>query len=127
MDRIVNEPHWQRCKPWIEAALAQSNGFETIEDVEAGINDGSYQFWADENAAAITTILRFARRKALMVVHGGGDLTELLERLEPQMERYAQQRGCDAIMGQGRKGWERVCKTRGYRLAWVAMMKDVRT
>jgi S-adenosylhomocysteine hydrolase len=125
LGRIIDEQHWHRCKPWIEAALAQSNGFETIEDVEASIDDGSYQFWAGEKSAAITEVVRYAKRKALNVVHGGGDLTELLDDLEPQMCRHAKRVGCDTIMGVGRMGWKRVCEPRGYRLAWVTMMKDI--
>jgi len=119
------QEQWQRCKPWIEAALKHSPGFETIEDVERLVAAGSYQFWQSDECAAITELCNYAQRKVLNVVHGGGDLTSLLDVLEPQMAAYAQANGCDGIMGTGRKGWERPSEKRGYRFACIVMIKDL--
>ncbi len=117
---------WARCRHFIEAALGQSPGFETIEDVERLIADGRYQFWPGENCAAVTEIAEFARAKMLVVMHGGGDLIELLEEMEPALCAFARVAGCDGIMGFGRKGWQRVCERRGYRFGWLAMVKDLK-
>ncbi len=125
----MTEPHvtqeWVRCRPFIEAALARSPGFETIADVERLIAEGRYQFWPGDAAAAITEVGVYAQRKALTVVHGGGDLDELIDRMEPAMCAYARANGCDLIMGTGRKGWQRVCERRGYRFGWLVMVKDL--
>lgn len=122
---MTQSDEWNRCKPWIEAALETSPGFETIADVARMVDEGKYQFWPSENCAAITEIATFSQRKVLTVVHGGGDLTELLDTLEPRMCDFAKRMGCDAIMGTGRKGWERVTASRGYRLAFINMIKEV--
>lgn len=116
---------WSHCRPWIAAAIATGPGVETIEDVERLIASGRYQFWAGRNAAAVTEVIEFQRRKILTVIHGGGDLGELLDEIEPALCEYAREQGCDGIMGLGRKGWERVTSARGYRLAYIAMMKDL--
>ena len=117
--------NWARCRHWIEAALGKSDGFETIEDVQKMITTGQYQFWPGKKSAAISEVANFARRKALIVVHAGGDLKEILTDLEPQMCAFAKSVGCNTIMGNGRKGWERASAPAGYRFAWLVMMKEL--
>ncbi len=114
---------WQRCRPWIAAAIARAPGLETIDDVERMIEEGHYQFWPGERSAAITEIQLYARKKVLCVIHGGGDLTELIDEMEPALCAFARAAGCDLIMGIGRKGWQRICEKRGYSFGWVAMVK----
>lgn len=114
---------WGRCRHYIEAALAHSPGFETIEDVERHIESGAYQFWPGIHCAAITEIAQFTTKKMLVMQHVGGDLDELLHRMEPHLCAFARAAGCDGIMGLGREGWKRVGEKLGYRLAWVALMK----
>lgn len=116
---------WAQCRPLIAAALATSPHLETIDDVERMIAAGRYFPFSGRHSCAVAEIAQFARRKVLIVVHGGGDLDELLDVLEPLMCAFARARGCDAIMGTGRKGWERVTARRGYRFAWTAMIKDL--
>lgn len=114
---------WVRCKPWIEAAIAASPGFETIEDVERLLEREVYQLWAGKNCAAIGTFNEYESETAYCIVHGGGDLTELLDVVEPAVCAWATQSGCNVVMGIGRKGWERVCSKRGYKFGWIAMVK----
>jgi hypothetical protein len=120
-------PHneWARCRPYIERALAHGPGLETIGDVERLIADGTYQFWPGVRSAAITAIQRHARKKVLAVIHGGGDLRELLDEMEPAFCAFARAAGCDAIIGIGRKGWERETTKRGYRFAHLTMIKEL--
>jgi hypothetical protein len=112
-----------RCRHYIEAALVHSPGLETIEDVERAIERGAYQVWFGNACCAVTEIAHYARARALVVVHGGGDLTELLNALEPAMCAFARAQDCTLIMGTGRKGWERVMQKRGYRFGYVTMVK----
>ena len=116
---------WARCRPLIVRALARGPGLESIGDVERLIVEGHYQFWPGRRSAAITEIAQYGRRKVLVVVHGAGDLAELLDEMEPEFCAFARALGCDAIVGTGRKGWERVTKTKGYRFGWLTMMKDL--
>jgi hypothetical protein len=80
---------------------------------------------AGRAAAAVAEITQFQRRKILTVMHGGGDLAELLDEIEPALCAFAREQGCDGIMGLGRKGWERVTRARGYHLAYIAMIRDL--
>jgi hypothetical protein len=60
-----------------------------------------------------------------VVVHAGGDLGELLDALEPAMCAFARAQACTLMMGTGRKGWERVTRTRGYRFGFITMAKNL--
>lgn len=123
---LAEDREWGRCSGWIIAALETSPGFESIEDVERKIASTEYQLWAGRNCAAVTCISTYDRRKVLTVLHGGGDLDELLNELEPVMCKWAALNGCDGITGEGRWGWKPVCEKRGYRLAFVTMIKDLK-
>ena len=118
---------WLRCRHWIEAAVARSPfGLETIEDVEAAIARGAYQFWPGRGCACVTEIQNYPRKKVLCVVHGGGALDELIDEMEPALCAFARAAGCDLIMGIGRKGWARVTERRGYRFGWITMLKALK-
>jgi hypothetical protein len=116
---------WSRCRHWIEAAIATGPAIETIDDVERLLACGRYRLWSGRAAAAVTEITEFQQRRILTVLHGGGDLAELLDEIEPALCAFARSQGCDGIMGLGRRGWERVTTGRGYRLAYIAMIKDL--
>lgn len=120
------QSEWARCRHWIAAALKHSPGFETIEDVERLIEEGKYSFWPGANCAAICEVVQFAQKKALIVVHGGGDLGELIGEMEPALGDYGRSLACDVIMGTGREGWKRVCENHGYRFGWLVMVKDLK-
>jgi len=116
---------WNHAAPLIEAALATSPGFETLGDVARKFATGHYQVWRAGNSAAVTSVDVYPRKKVLTVIHGGGDLGELLEVIEPELCSYAKSVGCNAIMGTGRKGWERPSQRRGYTFGYIAMHKDL--
>lgn len=105
--------------------MSRAHGFETIGDVEQSVLDGDYQLWAGERSACITEIRTYPRRKVLAVIHGGGDLHELLKTVEPAMCGFALANGCDGVMGMGRKGWDRALKDNGYEFGWIMMVKDL--
>lgn len=119
------QEHWARCRPWIEAAVQQGPQLETVEDVERRIAGGEYIFWPGINCAVVCAIREYENKKALVIVHGGGDLRELLDRIEPMLCIYARRMGCSIVMGEGRKGWERAARDNGYRFGFVTMTKKL--
>ena len=116
---------WARCRKYIEAALEPAPGLETIADVAEMLADGKYKLWPGRNAAAISEICTYTRKKVLNVIHGGGDMDELVNEIEPAMCAYAKKQGCDMVMGTGRKGRARVLEAKGYRFGFVTLVKDL--
>jgi hypothetical protein len=120
-----HDDHWAFAKPFIEAALRAVPPMETLVDIERKIGSGHYQLWLAGNSAAITSVDIYPQKKVLSVVHGGGNLGELVDQLEPTLCAHAVALGCSSIMGTGRKGWERPLLSRGYEFAWITMHKDL--
>ena len=118
------QKEWQRCKHWIEAALVYARGTHLIEDVEAGIANGTYQFWPGERSAIVSEIIVYPRLKALNFWLIGGDLSELKE-MEPIVVAWAKTQGCTRFMGVGRWGMQRAFRSQGYEPWWFAIAKDI--
>lgn len=124
----VPKEDWERCKGWIESALAQT-GFYEIEDIERQVNEGRMVFWPGRHGAAVTEFITYPNGKALNVFAGGGDsnasLQEFIEDFEPALCAWAKSTDCKWIIGYGRPGWERPLKSRGYSVMWSVMRKEI--
>jgi hypothetical protein len=124
---ILARNEWERCKPWIEAALNRGGGLYGIEDVFQMICEGEARFWSWPNCAAVTR--RIGRRKvALEVWLGGGDLKELRDVARPHFEAFARGQGfayVTGIHGPKRRGWQRVLEILGYRPMWTTLVKEL--
>jgi hypothetical protein len=118
---------WERCRPWIEAALIHADGTHSIDDIAAGIASGRFQFWPGKNCAAVTEIIVFPRLTALNFFLLGGDLDELLQEMEPAICRWAAAMGCSRVIGAGRKGFEKVLRPLGYQPRWSYCAKELKT
>lgn len=120
-----DKAEWYRCKPWIEAALQYAEGTHTIEDIENGIEAGTFQFFCSRNSAVVTEILNYPRKKVLNYFLIGGDLDELIKEIEPPVSAWAKTEGCSLVVGIGRKGFERAFRDSGFRPCWTAICKDL--
>jgi hypothetical protein len=92
---------------------------------EEKLADGRLQFWPGERSAAVTQVAVFGGRKALIVRYGGGELDELLAKIEPALCAVARAMGCSLIMSEGRMGWKKAAEGNGYRFAWLTMLKEI--
>lgn len=115
---------WRRCRAWIEAALRAGPPTHTIEDIEAGIEAGAYQFWPGKRAAAITEIHDFPRARYFHVFLAGGDMTELIDMI-PTWKSFGAHCGCSDLTLAGRPGWERVLKAHGWQKSVVVLSTGI--
>jgi GNAT superfamily N-acetyltransferase len=116
---------WRRCRPYVEAALAQAGGAHDFEDVARLIGAGQAHFWPGERCAAVTEFYDYPRLKACNLWLLGGDLRELM-RMRPAIEAWARAQGCTRILGGGpRRGWRRLLAPHGYRPGWIIYCKDL--
>ena len=97
---------FDRCKPWIEAALAYAGGTHTVDDVAHGIAEHRMQFWPAERGCLVTEVLVFPRKTVLNVFLAGGELGQLLD-MRGDVIAWAKSMGCTGAYMTGRKGWER--------------------
>ena len=115
---------FDRCTPWIEAALAYADGTHTLEDIRNGIAEDRFQLWAGKRAAIVTELLAYPRKKAVNFFLIGGDLDEL-KIMEPIICEWAKRQGCDRSIGVGRKGLQRVFERAGYVPKWFYISKEL--
>lgn len=106
------DEEWDRCAPWIEAALVHANGTHTLGDVKASVIRRDARFWAGRNAAMVTEVNDYPQFKALNFWLAGGDLAELRDEMRPAAEAWAKTLGCRYAAVIGRLGWARAL---GYR------------
>lgn len=100
---------WERCAPWIEAALPYAGNTHTIEDVRHHVETGRALLLAGQRSAMVLEVIYYPQCNALRVWLAGGDLNELKLAAAPggQLEQLALHRACDRIRIEGRRGWVR--------------------
>jgi len=113
---------WERCTPYIEAALDYANNSHNIGDVRRAIEIGNAQFFPLENSAIVTEIVDYPKKSVCRIWLAGGDLDELIH-AEKHIARWAKQIGCHGMEIIGRKGWQR--KLSDYRDTSVVLVKEL--
>lgn len=121
---MTAEEEFERCRPWLEAALEYANDTHTIDDIKSGVITGRYQFWPADKAAMITEVQEYPQRRVFNVFLGGGDMGQLLDMIDA-VEVYAKTIGCKSITVCGRKGWIKVLESRGARPLYTAVAKEL--
>lgn len=104
---------FERCTPWIEAALEYNGGFYALSDIRAEVESGMMQLWPAPKGCLVTQILTFPRRKVLHILLGGGELEQLAD-MHKSVIMWATAQGCDCATITGRAGWERAFKHIGW-------------
>lgn len=112
--------HFERCKPWLVDAL--EGGFYTIDDVMRAIAENRAQFWPGKNAAIVTEVDQISQKRVIRVWLAGGDMDEIIQ-MSHGIESWARLQGCEEVLIEGRKGWERMLKPQGYELFSITIRK----
>ena len=112
----------ERFRGQIEALLEP--GFNNLEQVDQALAEGAILGWFGRDSAIIGFIEEHdAGAKALRIIWGVGDLSEIRNEMQPPIEAWAKSQGCRTILVQGRKGWERALP--GYRLDHIVVRKEI--
>ena len=102
------DQEWERCSPWVQAALDHAGNLFTLEDVKKAVIKGEAIFLPGLEAVVIAEIRVYPQKRIYNCWLAGGNLEELKLAFAPAIRRYAKRAGCDAITIQGRPGWQRV-------------------
>lgn len=99
---------YARCRGWLVPALADATEAEVLTKLIAG----TAQLWPGEQSAMVTQLLQ-GSEPYIHVWIAGGDLHDLYA-LGPGMEAWARGQGARAARINGRPGWARVLKAKGF-------------
>lgn len=114
----------ERCRPWIEAALAYSGGTHEWQDIVDGLASGHLQLWPAERGCIVTELTRYPRRLVCNCFLGGGELDQLLD-MHEAIEAWARAQGCSALTIAGRLGWKRPLERHGWEPLHMSMKKEL--
>lgn len=107
---LVSE--FDRCAPWLEAAIVRGGAAQSLEDVFYGVTTGAMQFWPGHRSAMVTELHHHPNGSIeCFVLLGGGDIAEL-EVMLRDVERFAAANSATVVSVLGRRGWERTFLTR---------------
>jgi hypothetical protein len=104
MSDVIAE--WVRCRAWLLAALEHTTDRFNEDDIVKGILVGEYQFWPGPDAAIVTQIAVYPRRRVSLGFLAGGNLNTV-RRMERDIAAKAKAAGIEQIEIVGRRGWLR--------------------
>lgn len=99
---------WNACRGWLVPALEEDLEDEVMNEI---LLDRA-QLWRGERSAMVTQLVA-ADPPNVTVWKGGGDLSDLLA-LQPGIEAWARQQGVKEARINGRPGWARALRDRGF-------------
>lgn len=107
-------PEFERCWPWLAAALARGDRAGLSRDeLKALLLEGQAMLWPGEGGALVTQCVIRPEGRFLHCWLGAGSLRGLLE-LRPGVEAWGRVMGCQIASLEGRRGWDRVFRPFGY-------------
>lgn len=107
------EAQFERCRGWIEAALAV-DGEATADELLAEVLAGRAQLWPGEGCCLVTQCALTPEGPTLHTWCGGGDLKEMIA-MRPGIEAWGRAMGCIWGTLESRKGWDRLFGPHGFR------------
>lgn len=100
------QSEFDRCWPWLAAALERAGNTHGKEDLYQEIERGNAQLFPLPHGAFVTEQRTFPRLRECHFWLAGGDLQEL-RKVEPLTLQWARSLGCQRARMHGRKGWVR--------------------
>ena len=120
---VILHSDLERCRPWIEAALAYTGGTHAWEDIVNSIGTGQMQLWAADRGCIVTEIVVYPRKKVLNIFLAGGDLDQILD-MDHDVKRWAKEYGCTAATMMGRMGWKKPLAALDWKLQHGCFLKE---
>ena len=114
----------ERCRPWIESALALSGGTHLFQDVVECVKLGTMQFWNAPKGCMVTEILNYPRKKVFHIFLAGGDLAQIKDFSDSAIH-FAKLNGCTAMSLAGRRGWVKALADLGWEEKFTTMSVEI--
>lgn len=116
---------------FIKQAIEHANGETNIQGVFRQLLAGQKQLWVIAQnyvatAAAITEVTNYPTMRVVRIVFLGGDgLDKWSSKVDETVSQWARIVNAKRVEVIGRKGWERHLKSRGYKPAYVHLLKEL--
>lgn len=116
-------------REWLQSAADASRCY-TFDDLITSIRTRQAQLWLawgdkGPDAVCVTRLFETSKGKHcniwIMVGHDRDDWVDLMD----ELETWAKREGCVMMLHEGRIGWQKTLKNRGYRLPHVTFEKDI--
>ena len=114
----------ERCRPWIESALALSGGTHLFQDVVECVKLGTMQFWNAPKGCMVTEILNYPRKKVFHIFLAGGNLAQIKDFSDSAIH-FAKLNGCTAMSLAGRRGWVKALADLGWEEKFTTMSVEI--
>jgi len=114
----------ERCRPWLESALALSGGTHLFQDVVECVKLGTMQFWNAPKGCMVTEILEYPQKKVFHIFLAGGDLDQIKDFSDSAIY-FAKLNGCSAMTLAGRRGWVKALGDLGWEEKFTTMSVEI--
>ncbi len=119
--------HLLDCKEWIESALKKGGDTHDFKDIVDGVLSGHMQLWFGAKGCAVTEVIVYPNKKVLHVFLAGGDQGHGIEQITDMHDdavEWGKAQGCDGMTIAGRKGWQRVLESKGWKQQFTTLVKE---
>ena len=103
---------------WLEEAIAHSfpDGIisHTKDDIKEMLFNSDAQLWTTPNGACVTCVTVYPQTSIVQIWLMGGDFEELMTKHSQAVYQWGRSIGASLVYVQGRKGWIRRLKGRGF-------------
>ena len=121
---------WEQITPFIQSALAHSEGEYWLADIYQSLMYHKMQLWVvvrgeDLQACLITEFRNFPRKKVCYIVLAAGTDVKEWTHCFGEIEQWAYEEGADLIQSFARPGWKGLAEERGYHVKYHLYCKEL--
>jgi hypothetical protein len=119
---------WPAVRVKLVRAIEENHGEYTLSDIYNFLSRGTMQLWIvaeelDLKSVFVTEIITYPRMRVCFIVLAAGEgLDDLVAQLDV-VEQWAGELGVDELRIQGRRGWQRVLRSKGFSLSYTVLRK----
>lgn len=117
---------WDVMRKPLARSIRHARGTLTMPDLWRRLRRRDAQLWVTDNGSVVVTQIEVHRGfKSLRLLTGAGVLADH-DAIAHTLEQYAAAHGCCRMDAAGRRGWARVARGLGWRVAAVEITREVR-
>lgn len=106
-------------------ALEHAGGTHTLGDVLAAIESGEAQLWQTADAIIVSEIEQYPQMRVCNLWLAAGDLGAVIALGDEVIAWAKTEMGCERATLWGRKGWERLGRSRGWTPMLTLLSREV--